>query len=197
MGLYRAGFEVLGVDIMPQPNYPFEFHQADALIYSLDGYAAYWASPPCQGYTWATRKGRESRFPDLIAATRARLIATGKPYIIENVFKAPLINPIQLTGRMFGLGVIRKRWFECSFYCLVPSEDKRGSVKTGEYLTVVGHGGNSRSFKLQDWQQAMGIDWMTKEDLTQAVPPIYAEYLGSPLLAVVERNKQMALELTP
>ena len=89
MGLYRAGFDLTGVDNESQPNYPFGFILADALKVPLEGYDAYWASPPCQRFTWGTRRGRESRFPDLIAATRERLKATGKPYIIENVYGAP------------------------------------------------------------------------------------------------------------
>ncbi len=105
MGLHRAGFEVVGVDINPQKNYPFEFHQADAMTYPLDGFDAYWASPPCQRYSSMTAKwGRQGEHPDLIAPTRARVKAAGGIYVLENVMGAPLCSPLMLCGSMFGLG---------------------------------------------------------------------------------------------
>lgn len=112
MGYSWAGFEVVGVDIKPQPNYPFEFVQADALDYLRDlyerplsvWYEAIHASPPCQAYSAlrTTSNGRE--YPDLVAATRDLLDATGLPYVIENVRKAPLRASIMLCGSSFGLG---------------------------------------------------------------------------------------------
>ena len=99
MGYHRAGFEVVGVDIKPQPHYPFEFHQADALTFPLDGFDAIHASPPCQAYSTMTRK--PSDHPDLYAPTRSRLVATGLPYVIENVIGAPYTHGFVLCGSMF------------------------------------------------------------------------------------------------
>lgn len=119
MGLHRAGLEVVGVDIEPQPSYPFTFIQGDALEFYLRGFDLVWASPPCQAYSTAMHatqaKKREGRL-DLIPATRAKLQAAGIPYIIENVAGAPLASSrVMLCGSMFGLRVIRHRYFECSF----------------------------------------------------------------------------------
>ena len=123
MGYYRAGFEVVGVDIKPQPHYPFEFHQADALTYPLDGFDAYHASPPCQ--RWAglqdatmhnTGVDVKSKHPDYISTIRQLLIATSKPYVIENVVKSPLKATVILCGASLGLkGLERHRKFETNF----------------------------------------------------------------------------------
>jgi len=181
MGLHQAGFEVYGCDITFQPNYPFTFFQQDALTISLEGYDAFWASPPCQAYIWGTRKDREAHFPMLVEPIRKRLQATGKPYIIEEPVRKILIDPICLTGKMFNLRVIRRRYFECNFPLLIPRESNKGSIASGAFFTVAGHGGNSKSFKLKDWQEAMEIHWMTKDELTQAIPPAYAKFLGERL----------------
>jgi len=114
MGYHRAGFEVEGVDIKPQPHYPFKFYQADALEFPLEGYDAYHASPPCQKYTTMQyRYKNKLNHPDLIAPIRERLIATRKPYVIENVYKAPLKGHLLLCGTMFGLKIRHHRFFEC------------------------------------------------------------------------------------
>lgn len=122
MGLHRAGLTVVGVDIQPQPSYPFQFIQADALTFPLEGFDFIWASPPCQGYTLMRHTGKRAGegAPRLIEPIRARLKATGTPYVIENVVGAPLHKPLLLCGSMFGLGVRRHRLFECSFYMLEP-----------------------------------------------------------------------------
>ncbi len=99
MGYHRAGFEVVGVDIVDQPNYPFEFHQADAMIYPLDGFDAIHASPPCQAYSTISPHGKE--YPDLYRATRDRLIAHGGVWVIENVIGAPYRSGFILCGSMF------------------------------------------------------------------------------------------------
>lgn len=184
MGLHRAGFEVVGVDIVEQPNYPFDFIHADALEVELDGYDAYWASPPCQAYsigtaTWRVHKGY--RYPDLIAPIRARLMETGKPYVIENVVGAPLHPTLMLCGLMFGLKVLRHRLFETSFPVEQPPHPEHPTVPLSEVgmYTVAGHMRGS----LAEWQEAMGIDWMTKEEMVEAVPPAYAEYIGRQLIA--------------
>src|SRR5713226_9004155 len=119
-GYARAGFEVVGVDIRPQPRYPFAFHQADALTCSLDGFDAYHASPPCQLYSRTHRLWKSSVHPDLVDPLRQRLRATGKPYMLENVPGAPLPGSIVLCGTMFGLGVLRHRLFESNVLLFLP-----------------------------------------------------------------------------
>lgn len=182
MGLYLAGFDVTGCDIEPQPYYPFQFIQADALSLDLSGYDCYWASPMCQEYTKLKfRTGK--KYPTQIEPTRERLAATGKPYVIENVPGAPLLNPVLLCGTMFGLKVIRHRHFESNvniFSLLPPCNHagrtaKRGKTNTGEngLMTITGH-----NFHVAPARKAMGIDWMTAKGLAQAIPPAYSEYLG-------------------
>jgi len=188
MGLYRAGFEVVGVDIEPQPHYPFEFHQGDALTYPLDGFDAYWASPPCQRWSVATlcNVGLKDRYPDYLQAVRQRFASIGKPYVIENVPRAPLKNPLLLCGTMFGLRVRRHRHFECYPEILlapaVCSCHKGNTMSAGvscfsrgaRLISVAGH-----NYHSDDARQAMGIDWMTnREELSQAIPPAYSEFIG-------------------
>jgi DNA (cytosine-5)-methyltransferase 1 len=186
-GLVDAGFDITGIDIKPQPLYPFNFIQGDALTISLDGYDFYWASPPCQSFS--KLKGLSSdKYPNLIELIRARLIQTGKPFVIENVVGSPLINPIMLCGTMFGLKVKRHRLFECkpAIYPLLPScacKGKMGfthaykgisSFKHGaKLICVVGH-----NFHVSEAREAMGIDWMNREGLREAIPPIMAKFIG-------------------
>ena len=199
MGYSRAGFEVVGVDIKPQPHYPFEFHQADALTYPLDGFDAFHTSPPCQFITVAGTNHRKAgkTYPNLIPATRQRLIETGKPYVIENVPGAPLRNPFILCGTMFGLRLKRHRLFESNFpmwwppatcSCYRPGFDCRPNGVHKAYafafgaklISVSGH-----NFHLADAQEAMGIDWMGQKEISQAIPPAYTEYIGKYLLKAV------------
>ena len=145
MGYYRAGFEVVGVDIKPQPHYPFDFHQADALEFSLYGFDAYHASPPCQKHSVMTKGRWQDRLdshPDLIKPTRERLILTGKPYTIENVegSRRELITPVKLCGTMLGLETLegnqlrRHRYFECNeFWLLVPPCNHNKASTIGVY----------------------------------------------------------------
>lgn len=134
MGLYQAGFDVVGVDIEDQPRYPFEFFQCDALSFldagGAEGFDFIWASPPCQRYTsLRSMPNARNDHPDLVAPTRERLRDSGLPYTIENVGGAPLLSgSIMLCGTMFGLGVKeanaelrRHRFFECSFAILTPA----------------------------------------------------------------------------
>ena len=129
-GYADAGFEVVGVDIVPQKNYPYEFHQADALTFPLDGFDVIHASPPCQHFTnmlnWDESK--KDAHPDYIDSIRQRLQATGKPYIIENVPGAPVERMIMLCGAMFGLRVYRHRYFESNVFLFQP-EHPRHLVK--------------------------------------------------------------------
>lgn len=192
MGLHRAGFDVVGVDIVPSPRYPFPFIQADALVppVRFDAFDLVWASPPCQKYSWSAARWKGIERADLVEPTRALLVASGKPYVIENVVGAPIRADLALIGPMFGLEVIRRRHFECSFFIMAPCPPPlRGSVRGGEYVTVAGHGGEnakgrgSRAAK----QRAMGIDWMSDTELNQAIPPAYAEYIGRQFLAQSNR----------
>jgi len=187
MGYHRAGFDVVGVDIAPQKRYPFTFVQADALEYCAAHGAEFdviHASPPCQAYTKAQRI-QGNNHADLVAATRVALQKTGKLYVIENVPGAPLIDPVTLVGSMFDLGTMRPRLFECSFYVpfvLAPSPSashtKMGRApRPDEYMHVVGNFSD-----VEAGRRAMGIDWMTRAELSQAIPPAYTEYIGRQLL---------------
>jgi DNA (cytosine-5)-methyltransferase 1 len=193
MGYSRAGFtEIVGIDVKPQPRYPFRFIQADALTCPVDvrWFDAIHASPPCQKYSWSAKRWREIERVDLVAPTRAQLQASGLPYVIENVIGAPLEKPITLCGVMFGLEVLRHRRFESSEFLLAPRHlAHAGTVMDGTYVTVAGHGGNnikgrgSRAAK----QHAMGIDWMGDQELNEAIPPAYTEFIGRQLIAAIER----------
>jgi DNA (cytosine-5)-methyltransferase 1 len=184
VGYHNAGFEVTGVDINEQPNYPFELIVSD--VFELPGsffdeFDVIHASPPCQAYSWSTKRIRNKggEYLDLLGETREFLIETGKPYIIENVVGSPLINPIKLCGTMFDLKVIRHRLFESTIKLYPPRQcNHNGTVRDGTYVTVSGHGGDSKTFKFKDWSDAMGISWMTKYELTQSIPPKYTEHLG-------------------
>lgn len=111
-GLHQAGFTVIGYDIKPQPHYPFEFHQQDALTVDLSQFDAIWASPPCQLWVDPNSGHSDRTPPDLVTPIRERILAVGLPYIIENVDRAPLRDPVKLCGTMFGLPLIRHRLFE-------------------------------------------------------------------------------------
>jgi DNA (cytosine-5)-methyltransferase 1 len=190
-GYADAGFEVVGVDIRPQPHYPYEFHQADAIEFLMRygrDFDLIHASPPCQAYTRLrglveARWGRRE-YPDLIAATREALTRIGRPYIIENVPGAPLVNPVMLCGAMFGLRVYRHRLFETSFPILVPphpphkgrTASHRGVssfARGASYICVAGH-----NFCVADARDAMGIDWMSAREIAQAIPPAYTAFIG-------------------
>jgi len=188
VGYHRAGFEIIGVDMVDQPNYPyrFEFIQADALEIDLPECDVIHASPPCQNYCWSTTKARNKgkTYPDLIEPTREILKASEKPYVIENVVGAPLINPTYLEGTMFGLGVIRRRLFETNWWLPQPMYiSRKGTVKDRTYCSVAGNGGDG-SNRVDNWKKAMDIYWMTRAEIKQAIPPAYTEYIGKYLLGV-------------
>lgn len=187
MGYHRAGFDVTGVDIAPQPRYPFAFVQGDALEYvAAHGheYDAIHASPPCQAHSHITPD--RSKHIDLIPETRAALESSGLPYVIENVMGAAksLRHPIMLCGAQFGLKVYRHRLFESNVMLLMiphtPHRDNtpragRGISSKG-FIVVSGH------FSGIDYcRMAMGIDWMTGKELAQAIPPAYTEFIGRQL----------------
>jgi DNA (cytosine-5)-methyltransferase 1 len=194
MGLHRAGFEVVGFDLAPQPRYPFEFHQRDAFGMDLGGFDAIWASPPCQAYTPLRARYPDKVYPDLIPATRAMLTDSDLPWIIENVMPAPIARDVVLCGTMFDLRVYRHRKFESPFLfmCVVPEHPKhkhrtgsghgqtqrKAHYLAGNFVTVTGNVGSYAG-------EAMGIDWMLGRELSQAIPPAYSEYLGKQLMAVL------------
>lgn len=207
MGYHRAGFEVIGVDIDPQPNFPFEFIQSDALALDPDWVASFdviHASPPCQSYSDLAKRNRNGHlWPRLIEPVREMLDASGRPYIIENVEGAPLIHPVVLCGTMFpGLRVIRHRLFESNIELIAPphgehplvfTHDKRkahyGKLNQDTSFVQVTGGGNCTMKNARD---AMGgIDWMkTKTELNESIPPAYTEYLGRQMLDYLAQQSE-------
>jgi DNA (cytosine-5)-methyltransferase 1 len=201
VGYDIAGFEVTGVDLYDQPHYPFRFVQTNALTAKfLGNYDAIHASPPCQNYCWSTAKHRAKgkTYPDLIEATRKLLIDLGKPYVIENVPTAPLQHPTYLEGTMFGLNVIRRRCFETNWWLPQPMYIRHRKpikqlsktapiriLQKSAYCSVAGNGADGWSCRVADWRVAMGIDWMTRAEITQAIPPAYTAYIGRYLLGVL------------
>lgn len=194
VGYHRAGFDVVSVDHKPHPDYPFEFHEADALDF-LEAHGHEFdvihASPPCQASTALTKgtnKGRQ--YVQLIPETRDILRTTGLPSIIENVQGSDLRRDLTLCGEMFGLGVLRHRYFELSFTARqsahIPHRGRvrgwrHGTYYDGPYVAVYGDGGGKGS--VAEWQQAMGIDWTDdRKAIAEAVPPAYTEHIGRQLL---------------
>ena len=214
-GYARAGFDVTGVDNRPMPRNPHTFIQADALEYlAAHGheYDVIHASPPCQAHTALRTMHNARKHVDLIPDTRALLQSTGLPYVIENVPGAPLHNPITLCGTMFGLGIEgaelrRHRLFESNILLMSPV------CQHGQRADVLGvYGGHVRNrrrtigiygegvrdsrrkydrgvpdFTIHDGRRAMGIDWMTIAELSQAIPPAYTEFIGHQLISVLDR----------
>jgi DNA (cytosine-5)-methyltransferase 1 len=197
MGYHRAGFEVVGVDIRPQPNYPFLFVQADALA-SIDdwslGVDAIHASPPCQLFSAYQRANHhQGHHENLIPETRRLLQKTGLPYVIENVVGAPLKDPVTICGVSVGLQVRRHRLFETSFPLMTPS-CACGAWQEAKYDRGSRHirPNDRRTVAVGEWriplavqEKAMEIDWMTLPELSQAIPPAYTELIGHQLMAHV------------
>jgi DNA (cytosine-5)-methyltransferase 1 len=185
VGYHRAGFDVTGVDVVAQKHYPYRFIQGDALTVELEGYDVIHASPPCQLYS-ITQYIRGREHPDLVEPMRARLREWGGLYVIENVVGAPLVEPITLCGRHFGLELYRHRLFESNaglrepplhpvhLPICTPIGEKH---RPGDYMTVAGHFSSMPAAK-----RAMGIDWMNRAELGQAIPPAYTEYIGKQLI---------------
>lgn len=217
MGYYRAGFEITGVDIKLQPRYPFAFVQGDALDYLTEHgheYEAIHASPPCQAHTALKTMHNAKHHDDLIPATRELLIASDRPYIIENVPGALTLNGcFLLCGTMFGLRtncgaeLRRHRYFEVNWPIgmIPPCQHRAGRNVIGVYgghqrnrtRTIGIHGEECRDsrrkhdkgqsdFSVSDGRDAMGIDWMTLAELCQAIPPAYTEFIGRQLLQHLE-----------
>jgi hypothetical protein len=178
---------VVGVDNRPMPRYPFEFVEADALEYLAEHgreFDCVHASPPCQAYSRATAwRGDRKSHPDLISATRAALLAIGRPYVIENVQEARLLlrSPLLLCGTMFGLPFQRHRYFELSPspLILVPPCQHRPTDYSHD------HGGKQTEAVYRD---AMDCQWMTVKESRQAVPPAYCYFIGRQLLAALQER---------
>lgn len=192
MGYYRAGFEVFGVDIHPQPHYPFAFALADAMEVGLEGYDAIHASPPCQLYThkptgWGRARVHQIDHPDLLAPTRARLVASGVPYVIENVPESPLAAGMQLCGTMFGLTIAKHRLFETNWP--LPILAPFGCDHRNLYDPWKGAGRTADKLRAaQDtpWIPMAGGSGRRSGvtgDLYNAIPPAYTEWVGGLLLA--------------
>jgi DNA (cytosine-5)-methyltransferase 1 len=190
MGYHRAGFEVIGVDIEPQPNYPFEFHQADALHFLAEHwreFVAAHASCPCQFYSGmsACRPGLAQEYPDLIAATRGLLDLTGLPYVMENVPRSPLRPDLMLCGAMFGRALYRHRIFESNVFLWQPEHPKHmvRASKAGHWEpgTVISVSGNCGPIALA--REVMDIGWTNRRELAESIPPYFTEHIGTQLLA--------------
>ncbi|KOY56337.1 DNA cytosine methyltransferase [Streptomyces sp. XY332] len=205
-GYDRAGFEVEGVDIRPRPNYPFTFIQGDALAVlaeliasgEIRRYSVVHASPPCQkrcALTVGTNRSRGwgGQHVDLVAPTRKLLDASGLPYVIEQPDgKADVRKDITLCGEMFGLGVLRHRNFELGRWTTAKPKHlkhrgrvrgwRHGEFHDGPYVAAYGAGGGKAT--VPEMQQAMGIDWTdVREELTEAIPPAFSEWLGRAFLS--------------
>lgn len=209
-GYARAGFEVVGVDIDPQPRYPHTFIQADALEYLAEHgheFDAIHASPPCQAYSSMKHMPDAKKHPELIEPTRDLLLKIGKPWVIENVVGAPMSPAVILCGTMFGLGahgfrLQRHRQFESNIELGTPGKCKHDGPTIGVY------GGHVRCRSARYWRgtgadfpgmdkkalanEAMGIDWMTMNQLSEAIPPAYTEHVGGYLIEAVRVREMWA-----
>ena len=204
-GYHRAGFDVIGVDIDPQPNYSFRFIQADALEVLFDarrmGIAVVHASPPCQFFTAYRRRGNGvgASYPNLIPQVRDMATELRLPYVIENVPGAPLHDPITLCGSMFGLDVRRHRLFESNVPLTAPACDH--GVWTERKYPQATNRANRRftcevgvyRIPLETQKRAMGVDWdVTLHELSEAIPPAYCEFIGAQLMQHVTAEKRIA-----
>lgn len=204
VGYHRAGWRVVGIDKEPQPDYPFEFHQGDALILGAEmlgdgGFDAAHASPPCPGegtLSKGTMPSLADKHPRLIEPTRELLEAFGLPYVIENVVGSSVRGDVVLCGEMFGLGVLMHRKFELGNWSALQPFHKphRGYVRgwrhgvwrDGPYVAAYGQGGGKAS--VPEMRQAKGIDWTSNHlSLRDAIPPAYTHYLGDLLAARLAR----------
>jgi DNA (cytosine-5)-methyltransferase 1 len=214
-GYADAGFEVVGVDIKPQPRYPYEFIQADALEVLrdrtfVDTFDAIHGSWPCQAYSplnaLPTTKAA-AEHPDLVGPGRALMATYDMPWVIENVMAAPLdrLRSIVLCGEMFGLRTIRHRRFEPSpgLTLVAPRHPTAGEIVDGVRCDKQGHRRRTATKqRRQRWAEgwhvsitgdvgtyvgpeAMGIDWMTGDGLSEAIPPAYTSFIGMQLANVL------------
>lgn len=198
-GYNDAGFVVTGIDHRWQKRYPYTFVLADAIEYFKSHhhmYDAFHASPPCQRYSELTPVDRKESHPDLIAPIRELFLETGKPYIIENVPGArnELINPVMLCGSVFGLNTHRHRYFELGWngLIMVPKckHDFIPTVVSGTTKRL--ENGKRREHTIAECKKAMGIDWMIRKEIDQAIPPAYTKFLGEHLYQHLESIRMTA-----
>ena len=194
MGYSRAGFDVVGVDIVPQLDYPFEFQQRDVFAITIDElltFDAIHASPPCQAYSKASVRARRAGkvYPNLYPATRRLLVAIGLPYVIENVEGSPARNSVKVCGTQFGLGVQRHRLFESNLI-LHPHENrcscKRQPIGNGGMVSVAGD-----LCTKGEALRGLGIDWCkhsSKHQVVESIPPVYTEFVGAQLLSFMSSS---------
>lgn len=198
MGYHRAGFEVVGVDIKPQPHYPFEFHQADAISFAEEygqRYDIIHASPPCQRFSQAVTINNRTKHPDLINYCFELFDILERPFIIENVRKAPIDANLMLCGSMFGLRLKRHRYFHTSFsipltpvcnHKLFPQDLPCAWNRTNGLRVYSISGGYQHNVNLEENKKAMGIDWdISYKELSEAIPPAYTEYIGKHYMRVL------------
>jgi DNA (cytosine-5)-methyltransferase 1 len=200
-GYFRAGFDVTGVDMRPMPRNPHRFIQADALEFLRDHgheYDVIHASPPCQAYSRAAhaQRTRGKRYPDLLGLTREALQSSGRVWVIENVPGAPMRADFRLCGCQFGLELRRERWFETSWHAFTLMSP---CYHTGPVVSVVGHGTptwvrEKLGFNptIRDYRAAMGIGWMNRDELSQAIPSAYTEWIGSQLMTLLRTRAEVA-----
>lgn len=210
LGYYQAGFEPVGVDLNPQPNYQWEFHQSDALEFlrtaDLSRFSAIHASPPCQHYTQSTLGWRNQgkQYPDLLAPTREALQAIGLPWVIENVPNAPMRADFLLCGSQFGLQLVRHRLFEVSWGPLVDPILMPPCSHHRLALTVTGRGtpsyvrksrekaGIMKNYTLDEVRRVMEIPHASRLELSQAIPPAYTRFIGKYLMEQVMEREDAA-----
>ena len=191
-GYHRAfpDAEIVGVDIADQPRYPFTFVQGDAMTYPTDGFDFIHASPPCQDHSTLHHTMPKAHGTAwMLEATIRRLIASGAAWVVENVEGAVMpgdVYSIVLCGSSFGLRVRRHRRFATSQVVMAPPCQHYLQALT---VDVTGHGMQGREYKRrralglpmdtqQDRREAMGIDWMSRDELAQSIPPAYTEWIG-------------------
>lgn len=195
-GYQKAGFDVVGVDLYPQPKYRGEFVQSDAISFLLANWKSFdavHASPPCQAYSKASSQFRDAGkvYPDLVSTTRDALVSTGLPYIIENVPGSPLLSPVVLCGSMFGIETYRHRLFESNITLQVPDHPKHinknakmGRMpKDGEFIQYVGNFPGINKVR-----EMTGLYWLGQKEMAQSIPPQYTEYLGKQLIAYLDHK---------
>lgn len=195
---YHIQVEITGLDIEPQLRYPFNRRTMDLRDLSrayLEQFDFIWASPPCQRYSYAVHPKNRDKYPDLVAITRDLLLSSGRPFVIENVVKAPIRHDLMLCGEMFGLKVFKHRYFEIEGFSVRQPyhAEHEGSVKYGDFVTTAGSGCDG-SGRIVDWQEALGIDWeRNKKKLAEAVPPAFSEYIFSEYLRTVGIIQELPL----
>lgn len=197
MGYFKAGFDVVGIDLKPQPRYPFPVIQADATNppVNLAAFDAIHASPPCQHFSQAVKKKNRGNHRDLLEVTREILVSSGLPYVIENVPLAPLVNPVTLCGSSFGLPIRRHRKFESNVTMMVPPCAHNAYPRkyppawnrTTKLRVLSISGGYQKRQLDEDFMDqhkaAMGIDWdISYNELSEAIPPAYTAYIGAALM---------------